>query len=198
MAASTTAYALPDHFHLDIKWWSAFMRSWNGKSLLPIVEWSEDSPNCVELHTDACTAGYGAVHGPEWFAGTWTATEEQDAMRGERDSMPWKELHVIVRAAATWGKHWAGKLVRLRSYCQPSVSAWSKGDSPSPAIASLLRTLLYLTAVHGFTLTIVHIPGVDNVLADLLSRGQILEFLALSEKHFRSPTIPLPFPIHGW
>jgi hypothetical protein len=47
-------------------------------------------------------------------------------------------------------------------------------------------------------MNIVHIPGVDNVCADLLSRGQVKRFLACPGQHDPSPTIPLPLPIQTW
>lgn len=197
-AFAATQFPLSDSFHRDVKWWTVFVREWNGKSLIKGNEWHPKAKNCVEIHTDACSTGYGALCNEEWFAGKWTAAEEEEARRGERDSMPWKELHVIVRAAATWGGNWRGMHVRLRSDCQPVVDAWQKGDSRCEAQASLLRTLLYLTATHDFTLTILHIPGVDNVHADLLSRGQIAAFLALPGKRSPSPTIPSAIPTPGW
>ena len=107
---------------------------------------------CTEIFTDACTTGYGAVCGKEWFAGTWSISEETDAHRQERDSIPWKELHTVVRAADTWGKLWAGKRILLHCDCEPAVLAWRKGDSRNAAIASLIRTLMFITPTHDFTI----------------------------------------------
>jgi len=197
-AAASRQYHLSDRFQRDVRWWRTFVRAWNGKSVLPVTQWQADVAGCVELYTDACTAGYGAVHGSAWFAGTWTEAEELAARREERDSMPWKELHVVARAVATWGPTWQGMHVRLQTDCQPVVNAWRSGDSPSEAQAELLRTLLYLSAVNDFVLSVVHIAGVDNVCADLLSRGQIEAFRALPKRHDPLPITPLPLPIHDW
>jgi hypothetical protein len=101
---------------------------------------------------------------------------------------------VIVRACATWGPSWAGKHVLLHCDCEPAVLAWRKGDSREPAMAELLRALWLVCARHDFLLTVQHIAGADNVCADLLSRGQIQAFLALTPPHFPLPITPLPVP----
>ena len=119
-ANATTQYLLSQEFFLDLKWWATFVRAWNGKA---IIATQVQLDGYTEIFTDACVPGYGAVYDNEWFAGTWTAEEAHQARVHKRDSMPWKELHCIVRAAATWGKHWAGKHIMLRCDCEPVVLA---------------------------------------------------------------------------
>jgi hypothetical protein len=138
------------------------------------------------------------VFGPHWFSCKWTVDEEQQAKRNKRDSMPFKELYALSRAAATWGSQWSGRKILFRTDCQPNVDAWRKGDSSQPQISNLIRTLLFIAATHNFNMNIVHIPGVENVGADLLSRGQVELFLASPGQHDPSPTIPLPLPTQTW
>lgn len=194
-AHSNTAYPLSSDFFMDVKWWLTFAASWNGAAVIP----TDPHPNNqLVVHTDACDTGYAALYAAEWFAETWTQAERDTAMRDDRESMPWKEMYAVVRAAATWGHLWRGRNVLVYCDCEPVVLAWRKGDSRSPALAALIRTLLFMSASHDFHLTITHIAGVDNVFADLLSRSQVETFLAQSNMHSRSPTIPLPLPIHDW
>ena len=54
----------------DLQWWIQLAPTWNGISLLDAQQW-EDAP-LIELYTDACEDGYGAVYGNEWFYGEWT------------------------------------------------------------------------------------------------------------------------------
>lgn len=198
-ANSSTQYPLTEDFHRDVTWWVTFAREWNGKALMPpSCVWSADEPDCLEAFTDACVTGYGAICGPDWFAGEWTEEENAAARRAERDSMPWKELHIIVRAAATWGPSWRGKHVMLRCDCQPVVQLWHKGDSTEPAMASLLRTLLFIVAQNDFVLSVEHISGAHNTRADLLSRGQVTAFKELQVLPSPLPVIPSPLPIHPW
>ncbi len=55
----------------------------------------------------------------------------------------------------------------------------------------LLRDLFYTAATHNFHVNIAHIPGVDNSIADSLSRFQMERFHALAPDADDRPT-PLP------
>ncbi len=193
---SSTQYPLSESFNLDLQWWRRFLSQWNGVSVIPDTNWCPSSNLCI--YTDACVAGYGAVFGSHWFSCQWTVDEEQQAKRNKRDSMPFKELYALSRAAATWGSQWSGRKILFRTDCQPNVDAWRRGDSSQPQISNLIRTLLFIAATHNFNMNIVHIAGVDNVGADLLSRGQVQLFLASPGQHDPSPTIPLPLPTQTW
>ena len=45
---------------------------------------------------------------------------------------------------------------------------------------SLLQRLFFITAKHEFTVNVRHIPGVNNRLADHLSRLQLAQFFRLA------------------
>jgi hypothetical protein len=193
---STTQHPLSKSFHLDLQWWRHFLNQWNGVGIIPDTQWTH--ADVLSIYTDACVAGYGAVFGCHWFACTWTVEEEQQATRDKRDSMPFKELYALARAAATWGSQWSGRKILFHTDCQPNVDAWRKGDSRKPQISHLIRTLLFIAATHHFNMNLIHISGVNNVCADLLSRGQVQLFLESPGQHDPSPTIPLPLPIQIW
>ena len=194
--ASTTQYPLSKSFHLDLQWWRRFLTQWNGVSIIPDTQWTP--AETLHIYTDACVAGYGAVFGSHWFSCTWTVEEEQQAKRDKRDSMPFKELYALTLAATTWGSQWSGRKILFHTDCQPNVDAWRKGDSRKPQISHLIRTLLFIAATHNFNMNLIHISGVNNVCADLLSRGQVQLFLESPGQHDLSPTIPLPLPIQTW
>jgi hypothetical protein len=193
-AAATSKYPLRASFFADIQWWTAFIRTANGKAL---------SHSCVALsvvhaHTDACVVGYGAVTNNDWYSCAWTNAEEAMAARQKRDSMPWKELYAIAKTMATFAERWRGHKVVIHSDCEPAIKAWRKGDSAKPDMASLLRTILFTCAAHDIDMHIQFVAGIDNVLADALSRLQVENFKALHPRHCRSPVTCLPLPIHGW
>jgi hypothetical protein len=155
----------------DLAWWEEYMAQWNGVSLLWDEEWmSESSP--LQPHTDACVEGYGAVCGTQWFHGTWTAEHQRlardDSM--DRDSMPWKELFAIVAAAVTWGAQWTRRRVTFFTDCMPVVQALTKGASRTRRMMQLIRILHFTAARHHFIYRVQHIPGVENIIADELSR----------------------------
>ena len=196
LPSTTEQYPLSESFLHDVQWWRQFMTQWNGVAVIPDVDWTP--AHALQVHTDACVKGYAGIFGSHWFACEWTTEEEALAHRSKRDSMPFKELYALARAAATWGHLWKGRKILFNTDCQPNVLAWRKGDSKHPQISHLLRTLLFLAAKHDFNMNIVHIPGVVNVGADLLSRGQITRFLDLPGLHDPSPTTPLPLPTQTW
>jgi hypothetical protein len=195
-ADASAQYPLSESFHKDLHWWRAFMSKWNGVGIIPDTKWSP--AHALHIFTDACVQGYGAIFGSHWFACKWTAAEEQAAARDKRDSMPYKELYALVVAAATWGPQWKGRKILFNCDSQTVVLAWRKGDSKSQPIAHLIRTLLFIAATNDFNMNLIHIAGVTNVGADLLSRGQVTRFLESPGQHDPSPTTPLPLPTLTW
>ena len=195
-ASVTAQFPLSTSFRRDLTWWRRFLTQWNGISLIPDAEWVP--AHVLHIYTDACVEGFGAVFGSHWFACKWTVEEEAQAARDKRDSMPFKELYALTRAAATWCQHWRGKQILFHCDCQPIVDAWRKGDSRQPPISELIRTLLFIAATNDFNMNVKHIAGVDNTCADLLSRGQVERFRKFQERHDPLPTIPLPLPTQTW
>ena len=148
--ATTTQHPLSASFRADLNWWRHFLSKWNGIAIVPDVNWSP--AHVLDIYTDACVEGYGAMYGPHWFACSWTVDEEQQAARNKRDSMPFKELYALTSAAATWGSQWSGRKILFHCDCLPIVDAWRRGDSKQPHISNLIRTLLFIAATHDFNL----------------------------------------------
>jgi hypothetical protein len=165
------AISITDECREDIEWWLRFMQQWNGISLLWEQEWLADD-NIIQPHTDACTEGYGAVCGRQWFHGEWTEEQQRWSEEGthDRESMPFKELYALVTAAATWGNLWTRKRITFRTDCLPAAMAVTKGTSTSRRMMQLIRFLHYNAAQHHYQYRVIHIAGVHNVIADELSR----------------------------
>ena len=60
------------------------------------------------------------------------------------------------------------------------VNAWSHKSSRDPAVSSLLRTLFLVAAQDNFNVSLRHLPGKNNALADALSRNQMNRFFTLA------------------
>jgi hypothetical protein len=189
-------YPLKPQFFQDLQWWHKFVDAWNGTSLMLDNEWTPSS--ALHIYTDACQSGYSGVSDQGWYAHTWTEEQESMAARNERDSMPWKELFAIAVAAHTFGPKLASKRVQFHSDCMPAVMAWQKGSSRDNSMCELIRTLLFSASLFSFEIQIIHIPGVENVHADLLSRGLIQDYMESQTKpsHLRI-TASMP-PTNSW
>ena len=64
---------------------------------------------------------------------------------------------------------------------------WANKGSKRSNIMSLIRTLFHIAASGNFHVSIVHIPGINNCLADALSRLQLKKFRRLGSKAEQDP-----------
>ena len=165
------AISLTEDAHDDLLWWQQYVAQWNGVSLLWEQQWLDRS-SILQPHTDACVEGYAAICGTQWFHGRWSSAQELAARDAtmDRDSMPWKELFAIVAAAATWGPRWERRKVIFFTDCMPVVQALEKGASRTRRIMQLIRALHHYAACYHFVYRAEHIAGVNNAIADELSR----------------------------
>ena len=170
----------------DIAWWQEFLPTWNGTA--QFVDQQPTDAADLELYTDASgTHGCGAYFQGKWFHHDWQPHQQLS----ECVSIQWQELFAIVAAALTWGHTWRQK--RIRFYCDnlAIVNSWEGKSSKHPRIMSLLRTLFLIAAKNNFTVSLKHLPGKSNEIADALSRKQFTRFFHLAPQAERLPT-PTP------
>ena len=186
---STTVRGLSQHivldtnFKRDLAWWSEYLTSWNGASFFLQPQWSL-APD-LTLYTDSSgTIGFGAYFQGSWFQGHW---DEEDAPK----SIQYKELYPIVLAAHTWGAQWRRKKVLFLCDNQAVVACLRSGTAKCPHIMSLLRALFLICARGSFTVSARHVPGIENGIADALSRFNMQAFRCLAPQAHQHPT-PIP------
>ncbi len=149
----------------DIEWWCQFGLNWNGTSLLRAL--AEEGVPREELVSDASGGwGCGAYWNGRWFQVRW------DDVPGtaEWNIMP-KELLPIVVAAVVWGSQWKAGLVRARCDNMSVVAAIGSGNCREKRSMHLLRCLAMIEATLALSVRAEHIKGVDNTVADALSRN---------------------------
>ena len=110
-----------------------------------------------------------------WIQGTWTP--DQVPL-----SVEFKELFAILMACATWGHLWRRQCILVHCDNQAIVSCMSSGTSKSASVMLLLRNLFYVSALHSFTVTVKHVAGKSNCIADSLSRFHMQEFRKLAPR----------------
>ena len=167
----------------DIAWWAEFLPKWNGTALFIQQAWS--SADSLELYTDAAASiGAGGYFKGRWFYIPWTEEVKMDTEL----HITWMELFPIVVAAKLWGSEWAQRKIRFHTDNQAAVDIWYKQSSRSPPVMSLVRKLFLVAAQGNFHVSLAHIPGRDNVLADCISRNLQEKFHRQAPQADRNPT----------
>ena len=170
-------------FRLDLKWWQLFLSSCNGVGVWLFLGMNAISD--LEVTSDAADIlGYGAYVRGKWFYGSWAPTQAHQ-------SIAYKELFLVVVAAHLWGCRWSKKHVLFRSDNEAVVAIPSARTLECSVLMHLLRDLLLSAARQGFSFSAAHVPGVDNKVANAVSRFRLQGFRRLAPEAQAAPcTVP--------
>lgn len=177
-------------FRADIAWWQAFLRVWNHRSMMHIID-RRSLPDIVITSDASGSWGCGAVWDHHWFQWQWDSAwlPHQIAV---------KELVPIVLAVVVWDREWQYKsvLVRCDNMAVVQVIHVTALSSKDSTIMHLLRCLYYYVAPFNIHLRAEHIPGLHNVVADSLSRNLLQVFRQLLPQADLHPTPISPSLTH--
>ena len=121
------------------------------------------------LTSDASGAwGCGAWWETRWFQLQWLGLGESASY-----GITAKVLLPIVVVVASWGKAWQGKAVLARCDNMAVVAIVNSGSSREAEAMHLRRCLAFLEAKRAIQLWAEHVRGVDNEVADSLSRNRL-------------------------
>ena len=168
-------------FRLDLQWWIEFLDYWNGTSFILLPGLMPVADLCVT--SDAAGAiGYGALYRQQWFSHKWMPSQMPM-------SIAYKEFFPVIIAAHLWGDQWANRQVCFRLDNSSVVHILNVRTSRDHHIMGLVCSLISVAARFNFTFQAQHIPGLDNPVADALSRfcWQVFRQLA--------PDSAMPTPI---
>ena len=130
--------------------------------------------------------GCGAYSGKQWFMLEWGGSVSESHITVQ-------EMVPVVIAAALWGHMWRGKSVLVQCNNTAVVSIVNHGSSRNQEAMHLARCLAFISAEFDIHLIASHIKGVDNTLADALSRDNLPLFRSLYPQAFQDPAaIPEP------
>ena len=98
------------------------------------------------------------------------------------------EMLNLFLALRIWAPNWAGKRVRFECDNQAVVAVMKAGKTRDPVLAAYARNIHMLASVFDIEITVIHLPGVKNTVADLLSRWDtISDSMIQLKKHIEKP-----------
>ena len=117
-----------------------------------------------------------------------TGSKKNGPAHLHNESIDYKELFAIVASCLTWGQLWSGKRIVFLTDNLPITFAWQSGSSSSSPRMSLARKLFLTAAQSEFSVSLKHIPGKVNSVADALSRFLVHQFRSLAPRADQEPT----------
>ena len=149
---------------MDLSWFINMLVDYSGVSLIT------GSAVDFEVDMDACLTGGGGVSNCEFYR--YQFPDYLLAMNMHIASL---ECWNVLIAIRTWIGSWKGKHVKLYCDNMPTVIALETGVSRDPLLRASSRELWYLCARNDVRITVRHKAGVENTVADFLSRAHTAE-----------------------
>ena len=153
---------LSESFIKDLLWWNKFVHTYNGVSFIPDSVWSEPD---IAFSTDSSLKGTGGICGFEFFHATYP-----DTILLQQLPIHCLEMISVLIAVRIWGHHFPGLKVQIFCDNEAVVSVINSSRTKDPFMGACLREIWFSVSTHGFELRAVHLPGVENRVADWLSR----------------------------
>ncbi|GAA6097672.1 uncharacterized protein LOC119489294 [Tachysurus ichikawai] len=177
----------------ELHFWSLLCAGWNGISFF--YNDAVETSVTLKFFTDAAPSrGFGGLFNNQWFTSSWP--KELSTLPPNALSTALLELYPIVVACILWGKLWSRKQILVFCDNEATVHIINKGCSSVPFINTFLRRLTWTCVTCNFLLRSAHIPGLDNKIADCLSRFKFQEFRAVPRRLSFRPTLPSICPDH--
>ena len=150
---------ITSEFHKDLAWFNSFLSHYNGVTYY-------EQQNChSEVHLDACLTGLSGSYQSMVYA-----------LPIPKDFMNYNIAHLeilnIVVALKLWAQQWANKHIKVHCDNMAVVEVLRNGRARDNILALMARNIWLICAMFNIHITVLHIPGKINMLADLLSRWQ--------------------------
>ena len=140
----------------ELHWWLNAVDEWNFREVRP-------RPFDVQLETDASHLGWGAHIGDLEAKGDWNN-------RVACQSSNYRELLAILLALIAFKSVLKGLHVQILSDNVTAGAYINNKGGPVPTLSNLAIAVWGVAADNGILISCKHIAGVDNTIADTLSR----------------------------
>ena len=146
----------------DIEWFVLFLKKFNGK----VIFNKSNKANPIVIHLDASLKGMGACMMNRIYA---CPMPEYLVVDPKMLIVHLEMLNILI-ALRRWAPFLQGNAVMIHCDNMAVVTVIKNGRTRDMFLAAVARNIWLLTATHDIDLTVLHIPGKNNVIADLLSR----------------------------
>ena len=171
----------------DLHWIRDNIAASDGIFLLEAIAWAEDDPTAMVIHTDASLSGLGF----------WVAADNLGFYADAPRSKPVDTIFYLEALVVLCAVRWAirrGKVSRLLIYSDNynTVNAFNSFAAKKGYYPILLEAAELLIE-NKIDLRVVHKPGHENQIADMLSRhdlDQLLVQFAGIQLHSFQPSLP--------
>ena len=83
------------------------------------------------------------------------------------------EMLNVVVALKVWANIWANKRIKISCDNLAVVEILKSGKTRDHFLATCARNIWLITAMFNIDIILIHVPGVNNQVADLLSRWTV-------------------------
>ena len=166
---------LNPEFYKDLLWFQNFLPHFNGVCL-----YNHQLLQGV-VQVDASLQGLG---------GRWGNCVYKLSIPLGMDDLGIVQLEMLnlFLALRIWAPNWAGKRVRFECDNQAVVAVMKSGKTRDMVLAAYARNIHMLASVFDIEITVIHLPGVENTVADLLSRWDTVDKnMVQLQKHIAKP-----------
>ena len=160
---------LEDQSRKDLLWWSKFLRTFNGVSMIvnedaiPLsLEQLLDTPEKV-CAGDSTPTGIGAWHSWEY----WSQLVPQHLLGLPIHIL---EFWAVIVSCKLWGEKWTGQVIQIFTDNDSVADVITYEKPRDPEMLSLLREFIYIVCEKKFIPVLRKISSEDNILADHISR----------------------------
>ena len=144
----------------DLAWFVEFASTWNGSSLIP-----RGLPHkCIQV--DACLTGVGGTDGRVAYA-TAIASDEDPV----HNITEIEAANIVIALHTFVSDYDRGTCIAIQCDNKPAVDALNSARTHNAVLAECAQSVWMVEAMYDIKLLFFHIPGLDNPIADALSRA---------------------------
>jgi hypothetical protein len=167
----------------DLGFWLHFLQEYNGVTYFRALNLAQS--DVIHMASDASKAGFGAVYGKRWLQAPYPP--------------PWQnfnitvlELYPIFVLVCIFGPLLQNSNILFHCDNEAVVAIINKQSSKDSTVMCIMRPLVLKLVQHNIGLKSVHIPGMDNILPDKISRFQVTPALL---EYYAMQNDPTPIPL---